>query len=67
VFWRSLPWDHAPGALILTEAGGQVARLDGRPYRPADKGAGLLVARNPATGESVRRGLGLRDLPGGSW
>jgi fructose-1,6-bisphosphatase/inositol monophosphatase family enzyme len=66
VFWRTLPWDHAPGALVLAEAGGHVARLDGRPYRPAEKGAGLLVAQNRAVGESVRRGLGLGDLPVGT-
>ncbi|MFN4088473.1 MAG: inositol monophosphatase family protein [Alphaproteobacteria bacterium] len=48
LFWRTLPWDHAPGTLILTEAGGRAARWDGTPYRPADPGRGLLVARNPA-------------------
>jgi len=26
-----------PGTLLLTEAGGQVARFDGRPYRAADQ------------------------------
>ncbi|MBT3334202.1 MAG: inositol monophosphatase [Rhodospirillaceae bacterium] len=26
------PWDHAPGLLILEEAGGYTARLDGSPY-----------------------------------
>ena len=24
LFWRTQPWDHAPGALFLTEAGGRV-------------------------------------------
>ncbi len=33
-FSRTLPWDHAAGALWLNEAGGKVARLDGREYRP---------------------------------
>lgn len=45
-YWRSLVWDHAPGSLFLTEAGGIVARLDGRPYRAAEDGAGLLAARD---------------------
>lgn len=46
-FRRTLPWDHAPGALLVEEAGGRVRRLDGRRYEPADlAGAGLLVARS---------------------
>jgi fructose-1,6-bisphosphatase/inositol monophosphatase family enzyme len=28
------PWDHAAGALMLAEAGGQALRLNGEPYRP---------------------------------
>jgi len=46
MFWRLLPWDHAPGALFLQEAGGHVARRDGSPYRPADQRPGLLAATN---------------------
>ena len=37
LFWRTLPWDHAPGTLFLEEAGGRIARLDGSPYRPAEQ------------------------------
>ena len=44
LYWRTLPWDHAPGALFVQEAGGHVARLDGREYRAADAGEGLLIA-----------------------
>ncbi len=36
MFRRTLPWDHAPGALLFAEAGGHIARWDGSPYRPAD-------------------------------
>lgn len=36
IFERTLPWDHASGALFVNEAGGKVARPDGGPYRPAD-------------------------------
>lgn len=44
-FTRLHPWDHAPGSLILAEAGGCARLIDGRPYRPQDHGAdGLLVA-----------------------
>jgi fructose-1,6-bisphosphatase/inositol monophosphatase family enzyme len=50
LYWRTLPWDHAPGVLFLCEAGGTAARLDGSPYRPAEHARpGLLVARNTAT------------------
>ncbi|HKR90993.1 inositol monophosphatase family protein [Novosphingobium sp.] len=33
LFERTLPWDHAAGALFLNEAGGHCARPDGSPYR----------------------------------
>jgi len=50
LYWRTLPWDHAPGILFVREAGGAAQRLDGSPYRPAQHARpGLLVARNPAT------------------
>jgi fructose-1,6-bisphosphatase/inositol monophosphatase family enzyme len=32
LFRRMLPWDHAAGALILTEAGGRIASDDGKAY-----------------------------------
>ncbi|SKB75834.1 inositol monophosphatase family protein [Bosea thiooxidans] len=47
VFWRTLPWDHLPGALFLSEAGGHVARWNGSPYRAGQDGYGLLAARTP--------------------
>lgn len=46
LYWRMLPWDHAPGTLLLREAGGHVARHDGSAYRASDTGTGLLVARS---------------------
>ena len=49
LYWRTLPWDHAPGVLFVQEAGGAAQRLDGSPYRPAQHARpGLLVARSPA-------------------
>ncbi|HET6603961.1 MAG TPA: inositol monophosphatase family protein [Xanthomonadaceae bacterium] len=57
LFWRTLPWDHVPGALLLTEAGGRVARLDGSPYRASDGHKGLLAAGHPAAWETVREAL----------
>jgi fructose-1,6-bisphosphatase/inositol monophosphatase family enzyme len=47
LYWRTLVWDHAPGALLLTEAGGSVTHLDGVPYRPTIPMTGLLLAHNP--------------------
>lgn len=44
LFWRTLPWDHAPGVLLVREAGGVARRFDGTDYQPADEGKGLLVA-----------------------
>lgn len=47
LFERSLPWDHAPGALFLAEAGGRIARTDGSPYQLCDRRAGLIAAASP--------------------
>lgn len=48
-FERTLAWDHAAGALWLNEAGGRVARLDGREYRVDQHDQpGLLGASSPA-------------------
>jgi fructose-1,6-bisphosphatase/inositol monophosphatase family enzyme len=58
-FWRTLPWDHAPGALLVREAGGVVRRFDGEPYRPADEGDGLLSAISDDTWRTVADALDL--------
>ncbi|MEZ0167748.1 inositol monophosphatase [Microvirga sp. TS319] len=55
MFWRLLPWDHAPGALLVSEAGGCVARLDGSRYRPSNRQPGLLVAQNDEVWDTVSR------------
>lgn len=53
-YWRTLPWDHAPGVLFICEAGGAAQRLNGSPYRPAQHARpGLLVARNIVTWHQV--------------
>jgi len=57
MFWRLLPWDHAPGALLVGEAGGHVARLDGSEYRPSDQRPGLLVGQNHDVWHTVRGAL----------
>ncbi|MEU1607429.1 inositol monophosphatase family protein [Micromonospora matsumotoense] len=57
MFWRTLPWDHAPGALLVREAGGVARRFDGTEYHPADDGRGLLVAADEQTWHEVRAAL----------
>jgi fructose-1,6-bisphosphatase/inositol monophosphatase family enzyme len=54
MFWRVLPWDHVPGALIVREAGGTVRHLDGAPYRATSHERGLLVAANDDIWHTVR-------------
>ena len=44
VFERILPWDHVPGTLFLSEAGGHIARMDGSDYQFWDGKSGLLGA-----------------------
>ncbi|TCB99159.1 inositol monophosphatase [Micromonospora zingiberis] len=46
LFWRTLPWDHGPGTLLVRAAGGVARRFDGTDYHPADTDHGLLVAIN---------------------
>jgi len=48
LFWRTFVWDHAPGVLILEEAGGKCARFDGTPYAISQTGTGMLAASSPA-------------------
>jgi fructose-1,6-bisphosphatase/inositol monophosphatase family enzyme len=49
VAWRTLPWDHAPGSLLVREAGGIVARPDGSPYLLNDSRLGLVGAIDEST------------------
>ncbi len=55
LFWRAKPWDHLPGALILTEAGGRIAHFDGSPYRATGSRTGLLAASTPALWDQAAR------------
>ena len=63
LYRRAKPWDHAPGWLFLTEAGGYVGTLDGSPYRPqGDPPLRPITAADRATYDLVR-GL-VHALPG---
>lgn len=44
VFNRLMPWDHAAGVLLHSEAGGHAARYDGTPYTATVRTGGLLCA-----------------------
>lgn len=57
LYWRSLVWDHAPGVLIVEEAGGKVARLDGGRWAPAEAGGPVLIARTPQIWDEVAEAL----------
>ncbi len=62
LFKRTLPWDHAAGALFLAEAGGKVARLDGSPYRIWDGGTGLLGASSAKIWDAAAATLSLTHI-----
>jgi len=42
-------WDHAPGSLLLEEAGGYVGTFDGFAYTPVDGLPGIIAAADEAT------------------
>jgi fructose-1,6-bisphosphatase/inositol monophosphatase family enzyme len=49
LYYRTLVWDHAPGCLLISEAAGTAARLDGSAYTPLVDTTGLLTACNAET------------------
>jgi fructose-1,6-bisphosphatase/inositol monophosphatase family enzyme len=55
VYSRANPWDHAPGTLLVTEAGGTVGHPDGTPYGPRSLRPGLVVAADRPTYAAVQR------------
>lgn len=67
IFSRTLAWDHAAGVLFVNEAGGKVARPDGRPYRVDEHmQPGLIGAATPALWAQLAarmQGLGRSDPP----
>ncbi|MCH1866426.1 inositol monophosphatase family protein [Nocardioides sp. CFH 31398] len=53
LYGNGAPWDHAPGSLLVTEAGGATGGADGTPYDPTrahllDEHGPLVVAASPA-------------------
>lgn len=55
LYSKLMPWDHLAGTLMVQEAGGYVARLDGEPYRPHHVDGGLIVAADRSAWEVLRR------------
>lgn len=53
LYWRTLVWDHAPGVLMLEEAGGKARHLDGSPYCPAKPKGPVLLAQNETIWEQI--------------
>ncbi len=62
LFQRLLPWDHAPGALLLDEAGGVVRRPDDSAFDLDHTRRGLLLASSESVWHAVRDAL--YDLSG---
>jgi fructose-1,6-bisphosphatase/inositol monophosphatase family enzyme len=56
-YCRLLPWDHAPGALIVREAGGVVRHPDGRDYDLFDKTESTLLSPDEGTWQRARSEL----------
>lgn len=54
VYKMTYPWDHLPGMLMVRDIGGACIRWSGEPFQPADRDAGLIVARTPGIAERIR-------------
>ena len=57
IYYRLLPWDHAPGALAITEAGGAAIHLSGEPYSPLSPNQVTIFATSPELAEQLRMWL----------
>ena len=54
VFRRLNPWDHAPGELMVREAGGYSRRLDGTDYVASEIDASLILAPDEPSWRALR-------------
>jgi fructose-1,6-bisphosphatase/inositol monophosphatase family enzyme len=57
IYYRLLPWDHAPGALAVTEAGGAAVHLSGEAYAPLSPNQVTIFAATRDLAESIRSRL----------
>ncbi len=56
-YWKLMPWDHAAGLLIHSEAGGYSACFDGTPYSATKHIGGVIAAPDKASWEELRKAL----------
>lgn len=64
LYRRTKPWDHAAGALMLVEAGGQALRFNGEPYRPEGPlEGGIISALSDEVVATAREVLERIELP----
>ncbi len=56
-YYRLLPWDHAPGALIVREAGGVARHPNGRDYDIFDTRENTLLSPDEPTWQRARQEL----------
>ena len=54
LYYRLLPWDHAPGALAITEAGGLALHVTGKPYTPLSPNQITIFAATPELAQTIR-------------
>jgi fructose-1,6-bisphosphatase/inositol monophosphatase family enzyme len=58
LYASAAPWDHVPGSLLLTEAGGLLGTTEGVTYSPRDTAPpGLVAAGSPTAYDHVCRAL----------
>jgi len=57
MYYRLLPWDHAPGALAVTEAGGAAVHLNGDSYSPLSPNQVTILAASPELAKVIRQWL----------
>ena len=57
IYYRLLPWDHAPGALAVTEAGGAVLHLSGDAYTALSPNQVTICATSPELAGVIRTHL----------
>ena len=60
LYVNNKPWDHAPGALLVAEAGGGVFSWTGSPYQAGNTERGLLAVGHPELLPRIKALLDLR-------
>ncbi|HTR85459.1 MAG TPA: inositol monophosphatase family protein [Reyranella sp.] len=64
LYRRTKPWDHAAGALMMAEAGGQALRFNGDPYMPEGPlEGGIVSATSAETMAIAKQVLDAVELP----